>query len=127
MTVKPLAKTPFISKARIYRPAKTAMQSGRAKTRVWLLEYEPTPKFTDPLMGWTGSMDTRDQLRLKFPSLEAAETYAKIHNIPYEVELPHSRNFQRKSYADNFSFDRVATHNLSGNGSNRKNNNDWAS
>ena len=108
MTAKPLTS----AKARIYRPAKTAMQSGRAKTRVWLLEYEPAPKFADPLMGWTGNADTRQQLRIKFSTQEAAEEYAKTNGIPYELELPHTRELQRKSYADNFAFDRVPTHNL---------------
>lgn len=97
-------------KARIYRPAKNAMQSGRAKTRYWLFEYEPTRKQIDPLMGWTGSVDTLNQLRLRFPSQEAAVAFAKEHNIPYEVETPHSRKLQVKSYADNFRFDNVETY-----------------
>lgn len=99
-------------KARIYRPSKTAMQSGRAKTRAWLLEYEPVRKFADPLTGWTGNADTRQQLRLKFPSQDAAEQYAKENGIPYEVELPHSRKVRTQSYSDNFAFHRVQTHNL---------------
>lgn len=108
MIAKPLTSV----KARIYRPAKTAMQSGRAKTRVWVLEYEPVKKFADPLMGWVGNADTRQQLRIKFPTQQAAEEYAKVNGIPYEVDLPHDREFQAKSYADNFAFNRVPTHNL---------------
>lgn len=113
-------------KARIYRPAKSAMQSGRAKTKVWLFEYEPVEKHTDPLMGWIGNDDTRSQIRLKFPTQQAAEDYAKLHGIPYEVEMPHSRVLQRKSYADNFAFDRVATHNIAHPADARKNNNSWS-
>ena len=98
------------AKARIYRPAKTAMQSGRAKTRYWLFEYDPTPKQIDPLMGWTGSMDTLNQVRLRFPSQEAAVEFAKERGIPYEVEAPHTPRTQAKSYADNFRFDNVETY-----------------
>lgn len=98
------------AKARIYQPAKTAMQSGRAKTRSWLFEYDPTPKYIDPLMGWTGSTDTLGQLRLRFPSQEAAVAFATEKNIPYEIESPHKPTLQRKSYADNFRFDHVETY-----------------
>lgn len=98
------------TKARIYQPAKTAMQSGRAKTRFWLFEYDPTPKYIDPLMGWTGSTDTLGQLRVRFASQEAAEAFAKDKNIPYEVETPHKPTRQHKSYSDNFKFDAVETY-----------------
>lgn len=98
------------AKARIYRPAKTAMQSGRAKTRHWLFEYDPSPKQIDPLMGWTGSVDTLGQLRLRFPSQEAAVDFARERGIPYEIETPHNRRMQLKSYADNFRFDTVETY-----------------
>lgn len=98
------------AKARIYQPAKTAMQSGRAKTLHWLFEYDPTPKQIDPLMGWTGSVDTLGQLRLRFPTQEAAVEFATERNIPYEVEAPHARKLQLKSYADNFRFDAVETY-----------------
>lgn len=97
-------------KARIYQPAKTAMQSGQAKTRFWLLEYTPVRKFADPLMGWTGSSNTLQQLRLRFPSQEAAISYAKKHGIPYELEAPRSRGFKKKSYADNFRFGKIETY-----------------
>ena len=98
------------AKARIYQPAKTAMQSGRAKTRYWLFEYDPSPKVIDPLMGWTGSTDTLGQLRLRFPTQEAAEDFAKERGIPYEIEAPHKRSLKHKSYADNFRFDAVETY-----------------
>jgi hypothetical protein len=94
--------------ARIYKPAKTAMQSGRAKTHQWVLAYEPaSPKFVDPLMGWTGSSDMKaDQLRLKFESREAAIDYAERHGIAYRVEDQHERLVKPKSYADNFRWQR---------------------
>jgi NADH dehydrogenase ubiquinone Fe-S protein 4 len=94
--------------ARIYKPAKTAMQSGRAKIHQWVLEYEPTsPKVADPLMGWTGSSDMRaDQLRLTFDSREAAIDYAERHGIAYRVEDQHERRVRPKSYADNFRWQR---------------------
>ena len=94
--------------ARIYKPAKTAMQSGRAKTHLWVLEYEPaSPKDVDPLMGWTGSSDMKaDQLRLEFESREAAIDYAERHGIDYRVEDQHERRVKPKSYADNFRWQR---------------------
>lgn len=98
------------AKARIYQPAKNAMQSGRAKTRFWVLEYTPKPKYIDPLMGWTGSTDTLGQVRMRFSSQGAAETFAKEQGIDYEVEKPHHRRFQRKSYSDNFRFNNVETY-----------------
>ncbi len=92
-----------MTKARIYQPAKTAMQSGRAKTRNWVLEFEPTQqKQLDPLMGWTGSGDMTEQVRLRFADKDAAVSYAERHNIAYDVIEPRTRTPKRKSYADNF-------------------------
>jgi len=90
--------------ARIYCPAKTAMQSGRAHTRRWLLEFDQEhPRPVDPLMGWTGSLDmAADELRLWFASREEAIAYAERHGIAYRVEKLHGRRVQPKSYADNF-------------------------
>ena len=88
---------------RIYRPAKTAMQSGRANTRRWVVEFEPgAPQRPDPLMGWTGSGDTRSQVRLKFPSREGAVAYAERRGLAYRVEEPRERTLRARSYADNF-------------------------
>ncbi|WP_374764653.1 ETC complex I subunit [Yunchengibacter salinarum] len=90
-------------KARIYRPAKTAMQSGTANTRKWVLEYEPEePKRLDPLMGWTGSGDMRRQIKLKFDTRDEAIQYAKRYDIPHEVLPEHRRRTIIKAYADNF-------------------------
>ncbi len=78
--------------ATIYQPSKTAMQSGRAKTDSWTLEFEPaTPSRIDPLMGWTSSDDTRQQLKLNFESLEAACGYCDKHEIAYRIQAPQAR------------------------------------
>jgi NADH dehydrogenase ubiquinone Fe-S protein 4 len=93
--------------ARIYRPAKTAMQSGKALTHKWLLEFEPeaAPKI-EPLMGWTSSGDMRQQVRLEFDSREEAVAYAEKHGIAYQVFEPHRSTAKARSYSDNFRFDR---------------------
>ena len=97
-----------MSEARIYQPAKNAMQSGRANTRKWVLEYAPSEaKRADRLMGWIGSGDTRAQVRMKFDTLDGAESYAKRHGIAYTVTQPHVRKLQPKNYSANFAFDRV--------------------
>jgi hypothetical protein len=89
--------------ARIYQPAKTATQSGRAKTRRWLLEMEPkSRREADPLCGWLGSDDTEQQLALWFPSKEAAVAYAKRRGLDYRVFEPHQPIVRPKAYADNF-------------------------
>lgn len=99
-----------MAKVKIYRPAKNAMQSGRANTRRWLLEYEPErPKFIDPLMGWTGSDDTKNQIRLRFDTRDEAVEYAQRHGLEYRVEEPKERVVRPKSYAANFSPDRYRT------------------
>jgi NADH dehydrogenase ubiquinone Fe-S protein 4 len=89
--------------ARIYRPARTATQSGRAKTLRWVLEMEPqSPKEADPLCGWIGSDDTEQQVRLRFPTKAAAIAYARRQGLDYRVHEPHERVVRPKSYADNF-------------------------
>jgi hypothetical protein len=93
--------------ARIYRPAKTAMQSGRAKTHLWELAFEPTSaRLPDPLMGWTQSTDMNGQVRLRFDSREEAIAYAQRRGIPFEVEPEGEHKRIVKSYADNFAFNR---------------------
>lgn len=95
-------------KARIYQPDKTAMQSGKAKTDAWLFEFVPEKSyFTDNLMGWTGMTDMPQEIRMFFPTSEAAVAYAKRQNIPYEVFKPNQRRKVRKSYADNFKFGKL--------------------
>ncbi|HEY7607871.1 MAG TPA: ETC complex I subunit [Alphaproteobacteria bacterium] len=95
--------------ARIYKPAKTAMQSGRALTREWVLEFEPAQrKSNDPLMGWVGSGDTPQQVRLFFDTKEEAIAYCKRRRIDHEVYEPKERAVRPKSYASNFRWDRVS-------------------
>jgi hypothetical protein len=96
--------------ARIYREPKSAMQSGRARTDSWILQFEPAePKRIDPLTGWFGSGDTKAQVRLRFPTAEAAAAYAEAKGWPYEVEHPPAARaeIKPKSYADNFRFGRA--------------------
>ena len=94
--------------ARIYRPAKTAMQSGRAKTHKWVLEYEPASRREpDPLMGWSSANDTLNQVQLRFDTLDEAIAFAKKEELEYTLIEPHRRTPKTKSYADNFRYDRV--------------------
>ena len=94
-------------RARIYRPAKNAMQSGKARTKQWQLEYEPeTPRTIDPLMGWTSSGDMRQQLRLRFETKEEAVAYAEREGIPYQVAEAKAPSHKVVSYSDNFAFTR---------------------
>ena len=94
-------------RARIFRPAKNAMQSGKARTKQWVLEYEPeSPRTIDPLMGWTSSADMRQQLCLEFDTSEEAVAYAKAHAIPFQLFEPHVPTPKPKAYSDNFKFDR---------------------
>ena len=91
-------------RVRIYRPAKTAMQSGQAKTHRWLLEFAPrSPRLRDPLMGWTGTMDARSQLCLTFARKDEAVAYAERHGYLYQVEEPKEQPLRPKAYANNFA------------------------
>ncbi len=93
--------------ARIFSPAKTAMQSGKAKTGNWLLEFEPSePKKIDPLMGYTSSGDMKRQIRLSFESREEATAYAERNGIAYRVQEPKKPRRRPMSYSENFRFDR---------------------
>ncbi|KFC69087.1 hypothetical protein FG93_03713 [Bosea sp. LC85] len=94
--------------ARIYRPARNAMQSGTAKTERWLLEYEPEqPRQIEPLMGWTSSADMRSQVKLWFDTEDEAVAYATRSGIAYRVEQPHMPKRRGMAYSDNFKFNRV--------------------
>jgi hypothetical protein len=96
--------------ARIHSPPRSAMQSGRAKTEGWLLEFAPSEsRKLDPLTGWFGSGDTRAQVRLSFSTREAAEAYARANGIAYEVEAmpPQKAEIKPKVYADNFRYGRA--------------------
>jgi hypothetical protein len=93
--------------ARIYKPSKTAMQSGQANTKAWVLDFEPElPRRVEPLMGWTSSGDMRQQLRLRFETKEEAIVYCEREKIPYQVFEAAPVKRRAMSYADNFSFKR---------------------
>lgn len=94
--------------ARIYKPAKSAMQAGRANMKEWVLEFvnPGARRGTDPLMGWTSIDDTSGQVRLTFDTREQAIAYAEREGLNFIVEEPRERRRLIKSYADNFSADR---------------------
>lgn len=93
--------------ARIFRPSKTAMQSGKAKSSDWVLEFEPTDaRRQDPLMGWTQTADTEGQVRLSFETKEEAVRYADQHGIAFQLIDPKPAKRIIKTYADNFAFGR---------------------
>lgn len=94
--------------ARIYRPAKTAMQSGTARTKKWVLEFEPEEaREVEPLMGWTSSRDMKSQIRMGFAEKEEAVAYARKHGIAFQVFEPKTRKHKAKSYSDNFRYGRT--------------------
>jgi ETC complex I subunit conserved region len=94
--------------ARIYKPAKTAMQSGTANTKAWLLDYEPEQaQQIEPLMGWTSSGDMRQQVRLRFDTAEEAVAYCERHGIAYQVFGDKPAAPPVISYSDNFAFKRI--------------------
>ena len=96
-----------MSDVKIYRPAKTATQSGRARSNRWVLEF-PTAlaQRRDSLMGWAGQGDTRRQVRLEFDSEAEAIAFARRNGLTYAVEPPRERRIRAKSYADNFRYGR---------------------
>ena len=93
--------------ARIYQPARSAMQSGQAKDQ-WMLEFEPeTPRQIEPLMGWTSSGDMKSQVKLKFDSKEEAIAYATRNGVAYRIEAPKHSTRKIVSYSDNFRHNRT--------------------
>ena len=93
---------------RIFKPSKTATQSGQNNIKSWVMEFEPrTPKQTDPLMGWVGSADTREQVQLKFGSKEEAVAFAKKSGFTSHIQEPTKVRVKIKNYADNFSFQKL--------------------
>jgi hypothetical protein len=92
-------------KAKIYKPAKNAMQSGRANTTEWVLEYElETPRRPEPEMGWVAADDTLNQVRIKFITREAAIAFAEKEGFDYTVGETHARKVKPQSYIDNFKY-----------------------
>jgi len=99
-------------RARIYQPARNAMQSGQAKTKTWILEFAPVAaREVDPLMGWTSSDDMNSQVRMSFESLEAAQKYAKGRGLDYSVSHPQKRQpvIRQGGYGENFATNRRST------------------
>lgn len=93
--------------ARIYRPAKTAMQSGKSKTQEWLLAFEPaSARVADPLMGWISSSDMDAEVILRFDTKDQAVDYAQKHGLAFQVFEPNEPKRILKAYADNFAFNR---------------------
>ena len=93
--------------ARIFNPARNQMQSGRGKTKSWVLEFEPqTSRQADPLMGWTSSAETLQQVRLQFETAEQAIAYAEKYGIAYELAPEPKTRQVMKSYSDNFKYGR---------------------
>jgi hypothetical protein len=93
--------------ARIFRPAPNAMQSGRGRSKAWILEHDrAAPLEIEPLMGYTSTTDTRTQVRISFDTLEEAEAFAQKNGIAYRVQKPQVAKVQRNAYPDNFRADR---------------------
>ncbi len=89
--------------ARIYQIPKNALQSGKARTGDWMLEFEPAEaKKPDPMTGWAGSGDTNEQVKLKFPNVEAAQAYAEKYGIAFHVVPTPPKTLKLQAYADNF-------------------------
>lgn len=96
--------------ARIYRPARTAMQSGTAKTHDWVLAFEPeTPRVVEPLMGYTSSSDMKQQVMLRFATRDEAIAYAERNGIAYQVSETEPARRRIAAYSDNFKFNRVGS------------------
>ena len=93
--------------ARIYKPAKSATQSGLARTKLWLLEFDQdAPREIEPLMGWTSSGDTQQQIKLRFDTREEAVAYAERAGIAFRIEEPQEATRRAMAYSDNFKFNR---------------------
>ena len=92
-----------MKKAKIYKPAKTAMQSGKRNTKNWILEFDTLNTSINPLMGWESSADTLSELRLEFSTKDFAIEYAKKNKIQFEIIESKNRKIIKKSYSDNFT------------------------
>jgi len=92
-----------MKKAKIYKPTKTAMQSGKRNEKNWFLEFDTLSTGISPLMGWESSKDTMSEVKLKFSTKEQAVSYAKKYNIDYYIIEPEKRKIIKKSYSDNFT------------------------
>ena len=98
----PIGQVPLMA-ARIFQEQKNAMQSGKARAGRWILEFESkSERRADPLMGWAGGADTQEQVRLTFPTLDAAKAYAERYGIDAHILPPVQRKLHIQAYADNF-------------------------
>ena len=91
-----------MKKAKIYKPTRTAMQSGKRNTKKWLLEFDTLDNGVDPLMGWESSKDTMSEIKLEFSSKDQAINYAKKNDLDFYIIEPQKRKIIIKSYSDNF-------------------------
>tara|TARA_Y100000590_G_scaffold246744_1_gene277212 strand:- start:352 stop:633 length:282 start_codon:yes stop_codon:yes gene_type:complete len=91
-----------MKKAKIYKPTKTAMQSGRRNTKKWILKFDTMNNGINPLMGWETSTDTMSEVKLEFLNKDEAINYAKKNNIDYYIVEPEKNKIIKKSYTDNF-------------------------
>ena len=99
--------TGYLMSARIYQPAKTAMQSGRSRTKKWVLDFEPTSKHNiEPLMGYISSKDMHSQISCQFETKKDAIAYAEKHELHFIVMEPKQKKRQAVSYSDNFKYSR---------------------
>ena len=93
-------------KAKIYKPSKTAMQSGKRNTKNWLLEFDTLDTGINPMMGWETSKDTMSEVKLEFSTKEQAVNYAKKNNVDYYIIEPQKHKIIKRSYSDNFLKDK---------------------
>ena len=91
-----------MNKAKIYKPSKTAMQSGRNNSKNWIIEFNTKKPGINPLMGWESSTDTLSEIKMDFSTKDNAIEYAKKNNIDFELIEPKKRKIIKKSYSDNF-------------------------
>jgi hypothetical protein len=91
-----------MNKAKIYKPTKTSMQSGKRNTKNWILEFDTLNTGVNSLMGWTTSQDTMSEVKLEFKSRDQAILYAKNNNVDFYIIEPEERKLIKKSYTDNF-------------------------
>ena len=91
-----------MKKVKIFKPSKTAMQSGKRTSKKWLLEFDTLDTQINPLMGWESSVDTMSEVKLEFSSKDEAINYAKRNNLNYYVIEPEKSKIVKKSYSDNF-------------------------
>jgi len=94
-----------MKKAKIYKPSKTAMQSGKRNTKKWILKFDTLDTGVNPLMGWESSRDTMSEVKLEFSTKQEAVNYVKKNNIEYYIVEPENSKIIKKSYSDNFMKD----------------------